>query len=235
MRFLAVALLVTAGCDKVFSLLEVAPDAPLAADARPIDAPVPPECLADDFDDGELDPATWDLLRDTPPAAIQETGGHLIITLAPNVSRLNGVHSRGRYDLTGAILEVEILDVPTGARAATAMEATLDENNYYMVHVGAKQLLLRLQSADARLDTAVSFDPDAHRFWRLRHEADGNVMHFETSADRQQWTSQVSRGAAVATSELIVYLYAYTYDGGNAAPGGARFDNLRLMTTGCGR
>jgi hypothetical protein len=68
----------------------------------------------------------------------------------------------------------------------------------------------------------VTFDPVAHRFWRMRETA--GQVYWEVSPDRTTWTALFNQADAVDLSMTIPAVYAGTFTT-SAAPGTARFDN----------
>jgi hypothetical protein len=60
---------------------------------------------------------------------------------------------------------------------------------------------------------SLSYEAEQHRWWRFRHDAGANVVHWETSADGKQWTSHGNYDAgSFSFSGAVIALYSESYD-----------------------
>jgi chitodextrinase len=207
--------------------------------------PLPsPTSQNDDFDDNTRDTARWTF--GTIQGAIYsgsyawdgaipvlEQSGRLSISPRANVSgdHYNGYVSAFAWDLTNANVSVEVVQVAGGGTTDTQMALCVDAQNFYMMLVEGGQLYFEQVVGRVRSSTSVAYSATAHRFWRIRHDAAGDTMVFETSADRVTWTTQRSVARQLAITALKVELSAGTWQA-VSTPGTAIFDSFRLEANG---
>ena len=88
-------------------------------------------------------------------------------------SHYNGIRATNTYDFTGAYCYVELVQAAASTTKADAM-LTLgrDVSNYYRIYVeeGTFICQARIGGAKRNLFTA-TYNPVAHRYWRIRHGA----------------------------------------------------------------
>lgn len=82
--------------------------------------------------------------------------------------------------------------------------------------------------------TIIAYDSLNHRHWRIRHDSTANMVNFETSADGTVWITRKTATPGFALTSLRIYLVAGAYGTGNGAPGAARYDNLKLLSSSGG-
>jgi len=196
-----------------------------------------PACLLDLFLDSRVDAAMWELwLPENDPIVVTEQGGQLGITLAPNVGRVyNGVQSRGRYDMLGGDVRVEVTPASQEIGVETTFSLDVDSSSGFEMSAYADRLHLVVHSSGGVSNSiAIDYDPIAHRFWRIRHDGTNGTIELETSPDGMAWTSRRSSTAVRPPTGVIVSLLAGTYiDLGVPNPGVAFFDNLKLTSASC--
>jgi len=195
-----------------------------------------PACLADLFLDSRVDSGMWELwLPENEPIVVSETDGQLAVALAPNVGRLyNGVQSRGRYEMIGGNVTTSVVPASQDIGVETSFAVEIDSSTGFAMSAYADRLhLIVHKSGGVTSSTAITYDPVAQRFWRIRHDSAG-TMELETSPDNIAWTSQRSATVSRAPSGVIVTLLAGTYnDLGVPTPGTAHFDNVKLTSASC--
>lgn len=196
-----------------------------------------PACLVDQFLDNRIDAGMWELwLPENDPISVAEESGQLAITLAPNVGRVyNGVQSRGRYDMIGGHARVEVEPASQEVGVETNFSVEVDSSTGFEMSAYANRLHLVVHtSGGVSNSVAIDYDPAAHRFWGIRHDATSGTMELETSPDGQAWTSRRSSTVSRPPTGVIVSLLAGTYiDRGVADPGIARFASLKLTSATC--
>jgi hypothetical protein len=195
-----------------------------------------PACLDDLFTDNRVDAGMWELwIADNEPVVVGEAAGQLGITLAPNVGRIyNGVQSRGRYEMLGGDARVEVIPASQDVGVETTFSVEIDSSSGFEMSAYANRLHLVVRTSGGVTNSiAVDYDPVAHRWWRIRHDAAG-AIEFETSPDNAAWTSLRTSTVSRQPTGVIVSLLAGTYiDLGVETPGVAYFDNLKLTSASC--
>lgn len=191
--------------------------------------------FADDFNDNSLDTSKWTVMYPGGNPPVTEESQQLKITLAPNTAGYNGVYSNSTYDLTGRMVQVEVVQAVSQAGwCENLLELELNANNYFLIDAGAGSLLLRARVNGVNDQTSIAFDPGAHRHWRIRHNSTANTINFETSADGLVWITRKTVTPAFSLTSLKIHLTAGAYGTGNSSPGAARYDSLKLLSSAAG-
>ena len=195
-----------------------------------------PACLFDQFLNDRIDTGMWDLwLPANEPVIVGESDGTMSIALAPGVGRIyNGIESRGRYDMVTGNAAVDVAPASQVVGVETLFSVDIDATTGYAISAYAGRLHMIVHtSGGVTSSTAIDYDPMAHRYWRIRHDA-GGTMELETSADNATWTSQRSAALPRLPTGVTVSLLAGTYiDQGVTDPGNALFYNLKLTSATC--
>ncbi|MGE5186715.1 MAG: hypothetical protein ACM31C_31895 [Acidobacteriota bacterium] len=195
-----------------------------------------PACLYDGFVNDRIDTAMWDLwLPANEPVVVGEGNGSMSIQLAPGVGRVyNGIESRGRYDMVTGNTMVDVAPASQVVGVETLFSVDIDATTGYAMSAYAGRLHMIVHtSGGVTSSTAIDYDPMAHRYWRIRHDA-GGTMELETSPDGAAWTSQRSTALPRLPTGVTVSLLAGTYiDQGVSDPGAANFYNLKLTSATC--
>ena len=195
-----------------------------------------PACLFDEFLNDRIDTSMWDLwLPSNEPVIASEGNMSLTIALASGVGRIyNGVESRGRYDMVTGNAMIDVAPASQTVGVETLFGVDIDATTGYAISAYAGRLHLIVHtSGGVTSSTAVDFDPLAHRYWRIRHDA-GGTMELETSPDTTAWTSQRSAALPRLPTAVTVSLLAGTYvDQGVADPGSANFYRIKLTSATC--
>src|SRR6185437_8310613 len=79
--------------------------------------------------------------------------------------------------------------------------------------------------------TSIPFDAIAHRFWRIRHDQNANLIYFETSANDTVWASRKTVRPGFSLTSLKIDLLAGCYGTGNSSPGTVKYDNVKLLSS----
>lgn len=196
-----------------------------------------PACLADSFSASRVDSSRWNLwLPANEPVVVSEDTSGLAVALAPDIGLVyNGVQSRGRYDMIGGEVHVEVTPAGEDIGVETDFLVDLDSGLGFQMSAYANRLHLIEHTSGGVTDSqAIDFDPVAHKYWRARHDSLMNAMVLETSPDGNSWTSQRIADLPRQPTMVTVSLLAGTYvDAGVSMPGTAYFSNLKLVSAAC--
>jgi hypothetical protein len=192
--------------------------------------------LRDDFDDGQRDATKWRVgtlrlpLSETLDEEVTalEQNGRLEVT--PRASQpeqhFNGYVSAATWSVKGARASVEVAQATQGA-AETIFTLSLDANNWFRFVAQAGQLLFQSRAGNGETSASVAYDPAQHRWWSFRHDAAGDEVSFETSADGRAWMRRRVVPRQFQLAAMLVELGAGTA-ASVGAPGAAHFDNFAL-------
>jgi hypothetical protein len=210
------------GCDKLFDLTEIPiPDAP-------------PACpVVDEFEGSAFDPM-WDIENPPSSVTVKQTGGQLVITPQPLMGGYNGLYTIARHSLVGMTVHVELSESLSDGTGDVEMIATLDhrvDGNYYMIYASHTFLGFRVKNGSTPDEDGIAYSRSEHRFWRLRFDAPGTTIMFETSADDISWTQRRVLPVTVPITSMQLELIAGSYNGGLAIPGEAHFDHFSVCPT----
>lgn len=134
---------------------------------------------------------------------VREQSQQLQITLSPNTAAYNGVYSNATYDLTNQMVQVESVQAVSQAGwCENYLEVELNSNNYFMIQVGAGNMIFRSRVNGVNDQTSIAFDGVANRFWRIRHDQSTNQIYFETSANDSVWLTRKSVTAGFSLTTL---------------------------------
>lgn len=180
--------------------------------------------FADDFEDGSFAPQ-W-TVRNEPQVLVIESNGVATMSLGANAGDAYGdLVSACRYDMRDREFSIEILDIPNGANAELFLEIAIDADNRLGFDVFQNDRLQPYQRIGGVFMAVgeVTFDPIAHRFWRLIETA--GTMRWETSSNRSTWTMRGMAATPFDLSSVTVGIHAGTF-ANVAAPGAAVVDNV---------
>jgi hypothetical protein len=206
-------------------------------------APAETVLLSDDFNDGSINAGKWIANNlysgfTDPTVAVEETTRLEIGPLKQNIdgSHYNGIRSASAFNMTGAYVQVQLVQAPDSASLADAFFTIgLDVNNCYRVYVEGGTLFLQTKFGGVKQQPfTATFDPVNHAFWRLRHDAGtGNVV-FETAPANGSapgtWTQRfagVWNTSAVPLTNILFELKAGTWRTETTASGTVVFDNFK--------
>ena len=191
--------------------------------------------FSDDFNDNSLNTNSWTVWYPGLTPTVTEQGQQLQMALAPNTAGYNGVYSNSTFSLTNRMVQVESLQpVSQAGWCENFLELELDANNYFMIQVGAGNMIFRSRVNGVNDQTSIPFDGTANRFWRIRHDQSANLIHFETSANDSVWLIRKSVTPGFSLSALRFHLLAGAYGTGNSSPGTAKYDNFKLLASSAG-
>jgi|GEM_PF-390263 len=194
--------------------------------------PPPTPIFSDNFNSTTLDASKWSVVAPSSSAVVSDNGQQLQISLQPSTAAYNGVYSNSTYDLTGRMVQVEETQaVSQTGWCENYIQIALDGNNYFLMDSGAGSLLMRSMVGGVNNQTVLSFDPTAHRLWRIRHDQTANTINFETSSDGTNWVTRKVAAVGFSLSSLRFYLYAGAWGTGNSNPGAAKYDNFQLLSS----
>jgi hypothetical protein len=185
------------------------------------------EHLVDDFADGAR--ATfWNLIQGTGTTAA-ESNNHLVLTLAAdNASERNVGYSYNAYttaplEFRNSHIYIGVPQVPSlGGNLHFWVQTSDDAQGIAMTREPTGELGFRRRSngGTSELLGSLTYDPEAHRFWRLRHS--GSTFFWDTSPDGTTWTNRHSNTHP-------------TWDGSAAGPEIVAFNEPLALTPGVAR
>jgi hypothetical protein len=111
--------------------------------------------------------------------------------------------------------------------ATTSFALARSDADFLRVSVSAGSLFFQQSVAGVRSGERIQFDPVAHRFLRISHDAAVNAIVWETSRDGNAWREGRRVATPFVLDELRVELEAGT-NKFEAEPGEAVFDNVVL-------
>ncbi|HWN68637.1 MAG TPA: hypothetical protein VNM90_13460, partial [Haliangium sp.] len=153
------------------------------------------DSISDDFDDGLVGPAwsTWD----SGTCLFFERDGALYFEYPPEGNGDCGYASATRYDLTGNAIAVEVPQVDETGLIRTLFVLDFLNGNYISLEHGnfgeeaTNRVVCRNRILGANATPcSLEYDSELHRWWRFRHDDGEDLVHWETSPDGEQWTSQ---------------------------------------------
>lgn len=172
------------------------------------------QSFTDDFNDDSIDPARW-TLQPTSGITITETGGKFRFTQAANVRSGSYAFARsvGLYDLTGSQLIVEVFSTATGpARTELLLTTNLDADRLQILVLDDQLAVRKIVGGNEFNFPVAPYDPVAHRWWRIRHEAGSGLVFWETSPDAASWTVHRTEPPPIPITSLQVALGAGVSD-----------------------
>jgi hypothetical protein len=201
------------------SIIDGAPavgiDAGADARERPVGACGKAGAVWDDFADG-LTAAQWIVIR---PGQIQESAAGLrIAPLDGAIDTYSGYLSDPAVDLRDAAVEVEVASMVAAGQAYFLLANGAE---WFGIAATATQLVLGVQG----IGVSVTYDPGAHRFWRI--EEAGGVVRFLASADALSWT-ELHTMATPAYARAARIGLGVTNTTGATSPGAVTFRGLNV-------
>jgi hypothetical protein len=155
--------------------------------------------------------------------------GRLEIRPGGNLTQYGGYKSVATYDLTNSSAHVEVVQTLSGE---TNFEAIMDGTHKVFFSAGGGFLTCTAHIVENSqylgFSTSIPYDPESHRWWRLR-EKDG-VLHWEVSADGQQWNALLSKPTPMNVTFVTLHLQAGNFDK-VAYPGLAIFESFNTPGT----
>lgn len=196
--------------------------------------PLGTQLFADDFDDNAIDPAFWTQNSGSVPA--QVTSGQLTASPPPNttcygdcIGSYPGLYQGTPMDFTDRMISVEVTQVLADSTSGETELCLGDGNgNELLISVSGSDIAFRYWISGSDYGTRIAYDPVAHRFWRLRHNAIGSLVYWETSPDGKSWTVQHSLPTPFPVTALTAFVGAGVWSP-TTHPGTAIFDNLRVQ------
>ncbi|MEU6347231.1 hypothetical protein ABZ883_40565 [Streptomyces sp. NPDC046977] len=146
------------------------------------------EFLQDPFTAAAINTSLWNNI--TGGAASLDTVNDLVSLAQPTGSgATNTFGTNSTWDATSSEIYAQIGTVPNGnGTTSTALRLILDANNSISMRLRAGIFELARQTAGTTVITALgTYDPNAHRWWRIREAA--GTFYAEASADSWNWTT----------------------------------------------
>jgi hypothetical protein len=149
------------------------------------------ETLIDAFTAASINAALWNNI--TGGAATLDTVNDEVSLAVPTASGgINTFGTNNLYDATGSSVYARIGVAANGnGNTKTIMRVRFDTNNAVTMRVESGIFKLTLQIGGTLTSTTLpTYDPGAHRWWRLRES--GGSFYADTSPDGLTWTQQAS-------------------------------------------
>lgn len=191
--------------------------------------------LTDDFTSGAIDTAKWNLIDSGPIVSYSQTGGQLVMTLAPGTAGDDAVayESVNTYDFTKAGAASVQLTSHTaigggGPYFAETFTVKLDSNNYYqfLYDISGFHWNTRVGGVDeGDYITAVSITDAV--YWRIRYDAGTDTVKWETSSDGATWTQVASRPRGFALSAVKLEMRVRGFNT-STVTSSTKWDNFRF-------
>lgn len=206
--------------------------------------------LADDYNDNSINTVKWnsnDVFTGFSDLnlPINETSQHLEI--GPLPQNTGGSHYRGMrsvttYDFTGAFAYVELVQAASSSSSGDAMLSVgTSVDAYYRMYVSGG--ILRGQRKVGTTKTtlfSISYDPQAHRFLRIRHDSATGHVTLDTATGNGgtpgTWAQQYSEAwsSSIPLAPTVFEVKAGTFQTEANAPGTVVFDNFKAAIPGSG-
>jgi hypothetical protein len=186
--------------------------------------------IADDFEDG-VQGDIWDAAYASAGTSYAETGGELVLTLAPNAAAYVGYSATYFYDLRNNRTFAELVQAP-GPGAVAGLSADYTQLQY--LHINVRDGVVTASQDIAGTFSVVAtipYDAAMHRFLGFE-ERDGQ-LYFETSADGVTFTPFTQEADPFDLSLMRPEVYAGTQTP-VPSPGVARFGSFNGTATGLG-
>ncbi len=202
------------------------------------------DVLSDDFNDGVTDPEKWTVgtmslyqggsLTDLTIPVTEESDGRLRIVPREGINGLhyNGYVSNNAYDLTGGQFTVEVVQILNQfSTGEIFMSVGADGKNLcrYEIHMGQLRADFILNGNPIYTPVG-AYSAANHRYLRIRHDLVNNIMLWEASPDRAQWSTLYTRVAGFSLANARVELFAGTYTAASSV-GVALFDNAEVAAS----
>lgn len=205
-------------------------------------SPTPPAfaALQDDFESAEMS-SEWTFYAD----GVANVGGKLRIPTKPSYP---GAASNSTWSLTGSSVSCEVNRVPSlsggtdVAVGVTINSGTVGTNltiQYRLTGFGLENRMEFLNFDSGFSDPGsvdIEYDPDEHRWWRIREEA--GTVYWETSRTGLPGTWQVQRDeptpawVVLEDQTLELFIQANGDVGGDGGGDYAELDNVNLTPEG---
>jgi hypothetical protein len=174
--------------------------------------------IADDFNDGVLDPG-W-VVQTQGDGLVAETGGALTLSSPSGQAGASATYQSGDcLDLVGAAAFIEILDGTSLAAANFTFELYDTADRYVRFSKSGAQVSFEWPGGSG----LASWNPG---WWRMSRES-GGVVHADLSTDGLTWTTIVNASSSNLPSQGTLRLAATTGQAGT--PWTVRFDNLNVV------
>jgi hypothetical protein len=189
----------------------------------------PSSCSAtqDDFAAPTLDPSKWQTFVQSGTVEIVDER----LTITPANVFQAVVRAETSFDLTGCSAWVEVpraLPPDALGEVVFSIEVTNEVQSGISIRhsSGSATQFAVVEDGNVASD-AVPYDPVAHRWWRIRDDA--NVLHLETSPDGINFTPQLQQSHTLDLSVVRINLGG-TGSSSNGTPlvEGPQFDNVNL-------
>jgi hypothetical protein len=138
----------------------------------------------------------------------------------------DGFIFNGTFDLSLAKCAVELRQAASGA-AVTLFVAGHDFDNWAGFRIAGGKLSFEARAAGTSSSKDVNYDPERHRWLRLRSSGVANLLVWETSADGKTWSVEYAATPEMVLSGVRIALSAGT-ESPVATPGAAAFDNFSV-------
>jgi hypothetical protein len=161
--------------------------------------------LVDAFTGTSINTGLWNNI--TGGAATLDTLNDLVTLAQPTVNgTVNTFGANGLFDATSSSVYAQIGTSPVGnGGTRTIFKLLLDANNSVAMRLESGVFKMTLQTAGTTVTTTLpGYDPNAHRWWRLREAA--GMFYADASVDGASWVNLASSSYSwSATGVMFVF------------------------------
>ena len=208
----------------------------------------PPPILSDDFNDNSIDPTKW-LTENCLPMDQSRRPNYRDRTAIrdwpadpDSRNRLSRTCTVNSFNFTGANCYVELVQAPSSTTDADALfdvgnnpdMAELSKARFYRIYVKHGTLFGESRTSPTVKTTlfSIPYDPVAHRFWRIRHDAITGSVTLDTAPGNGgvpgTWVPRFTETwhSAIPVTSVLIEFRGGTFKQESIPPGKVIFDNF---------
>ncbi|HYO67894.1 MAG TPA: hypothetical protein VEU33_17635, partial [Archangium sp.] len=177
--------------------------------------------LTDNFNGHALNTSRWEVY-----GPVQQVNQRLEFRPDGGIANYAGCRATTAYDLTDSFFHIEVCQtlLQSAPAAETSFFARGTGTERIVFTAGGGELVCNLNGT---ILARAPYHPERHRWWRMRES--GGVLHWEVSANGQEWSAlaskQLDAALRTALTTLTVELQAGCFQP-TSAPGVALFDSF---------
>ncbi|MFK7822858.1 MAG: hypothetical protein AB8G05_01775 [Oligoflexales bacterium] len=122
-------------------------------------------------------------------------------------SSYSGMFTKSAYDFTGGTMTIDAVEINTNGENTSQpfiWGIKINPENRAQLVVQGNKLIVRHTEQSNMIDIAeMSYDANAHKFFRLSHNSGDDTLTFEVSADGENWAEFASTPSKWSTTSII--------------------------------